>query len=474
MPYLLLSALLLFAAYPLIGSTMAVWVLAASQLALLVGEIAKRQVSGVGAFVFMSFLFFGVRPIYLIVEKDYRLFMHLFRLRADLTAVGDGMWWGSFALLCFVVGACIAPQINRRWLQRRRLKAAREAAQALVGPKVCYGMMFLQLLTLPVMLSLASAGRSLYGSSFGAYAYDLPVPLQSIHVMAVIVILERYLRLKTPASLAMLVASTVLFLNFTWLMREVSMFRGFYIAGVMIAGIGALQRIKGRVGYAWLIVPIVAVQPFFQYLGEARTMENEELAAGDMVEEVIGDRTLAQAYWQFYDSRGDMNIFDTFVGARAAEPKFYPYALTWLYVPFHFIPRALWTGKPKRGITMDISFMRGYPYCPGIAGFFLLDGGPLWMLLSMMLLGFLLATLDGWVITLPRGYLQCCLIGIVTVNAMFLTRFFLFQYFYQMLYAMIPILILSYLFRKKSRPMRRSARSMGEVTSVSQGANATS
>jgi len=167
---------------------------------------------------------------------------------------------------------------------------------------------------------------------------------------------------------------------------------------------------------------------------------------------------VAQAYWQFYDSRGDMNIFDTFLAAKRAEPAFYPYVWSWAYVPLHFIPRAFWKGKPERGVTQDLRFMRDAPYCPGIVGFFLLDGGLLWMLGSMAVLGLLLATLDIWVFTLPRGYVQYCLIGVVTVNAMFLTRFFLWQYFYQMLYAMIPIVVLAWWFGKSAKLNAASAR----------------
>ena len=458
MPFLLLSSFFLFAAYPLIGTTMAVWVLASGQLALLLGEIRKGQVSGAGAFIFMSFLFFGVRPIYLIVENDYKLLVNLFRLRADLENVGDAMWWASFGLLCFAVGAWLAPRINRRWLQRRRAKAAAQIHHALVSAKLCYAMMFFQLMTLPVMLVLARSGRSLYGSSFGAYAYDLPVPLQSVHILTIIVLLERYLRMRSIGNLVMLGVSGILFLYFTWLMRDVSLFRGFYIAGVIIVGIAALQRIKGRVGFAWLIIPIVAVQPFFQYLGEARGAGNEQLSEEGVVDVVLENRTFAMAYWQFYDSAGDMNIFDTFIAAKKAEPAFYPYIWSWVYVPLHFVPRALWSGKPKRGITIDTSFARGAPYAPGIAGFFLLDGGLLWMLGSMAVLGFLIATLDGWVFTMPRGYVQYCLIGIVTVNAMFLTRFFLWQYFYQMLYAMIPIMALAWWFGRSAKLNAGSAR----------------
>lgn len=458
MPFLILSGFLLLVAYPLIGTTVVVWVLSASQLALLFGEIRKRQVSGVGGFIFMSFLFFGVRPIYLVWEKDHALFQQLFLIRVDLSEIGDSMWWASAGLLCFAIGASVAPRIGRKWIQRRRAKASTEMSQQLVSPKVCYGLLFFQVLTLPVMYVLARSGRGLYGSAFGAYVYDLPVPLQSVHIITVIVLLERYLRTKTPQSLFFLGVSGFLFLDFTWLMRDVSLFRGFYIAGVMITGIAALQRVKARVGYAWLIVPVVLLQPFFQYLGQTRTMQGEQLAEQGMVNPVFEERTLGETYWNFYDSSGDMNIFDTFIAAKKSEPSFKPYVWSWLYVPLHLVPRKIWPGKPERGITMDVSYSRGFPYSPGIAGLFVLDGGLLWMLLSMAVLGCLIATLDCWVFTLPRGYLQYCLIGVVTVNAMFLSRFFLWQYFYQVLYAMIPIFALAWFFGRDARQMHTRRR----------------
>jgi hypothetical protein len=286
----------------------------------------------------------------------------------------------------------------------------------------------------------------------GAYAYDLPVLLQAVHVFAVVAMTQNYLARRTGAATAMLVASACLFLFFTWLMREVSMFRGFYLAGVMIAGIAVLQQLKGRVGYAWLILPIIVAQPFFAQLGEDRRLRNEELAAVGLSLDLEEGKTLLDAYWQFYDAHGDMNIFDTFVAATKAQPTFYPYAWSWLYVPLHFIPRKMWAGKPERGVTQDVSFMRGAPYCPGIVGFFLLDGGVAWMLLSMFLLGYLLSWLDWFILMLRPNILQSCLIGIVTINSMFLTRFFLWQYFSQSLYAIIPCLILYWWFRERRSP----------------------
>ena len=73
MPFFAFSAILLLIAYPMVGSAAAVWVLACSQLVVLVRELRTGQVTGAGAFIFMSLLFFSGRPIYILIERDYRL-----------------------------------------------------------------------------------------------------------------------------------------------------------------------------------------------------------------------------------------------------------------------------------------------------------------------------------------------------------------------------------------------------------------
>lgn len=474
MPFLLLSAFLLLAAYPMTGSTSVIWVLAASQLALLVGEIKKRQVTGAGAFIFMSFLFFGVRPIYLVLEGDKFLFTNVYLIRVGMAEIGDCMWWATLALLVFAVGAYLAPRMSAQWLKRRRLKnRAGAAIRPVVAKSTASLLLAAQFVTLVAMIALTKFGRTLYGSALGAYAYDAPVPMQAVHIFAVVVLLERWLRQRSAGNTFMLAISGVLFLYFTWLMREVSMFRGFYITGVMIVGIAVLMRLKGRVGYMWLIVPIVVLQPFFQYLGGDRQKSNAELAETGLIEEVFDEQSLGETYWKFYDSLGDMNIFDTFVAAKRSEPVFYPYMWSWAYVPFHLVPRAIWEGKPKGGVTQDMAFTNEAPTSPGIAGFFLLDGGLVWMLLSMVVLGYLVSLVDWTILTMRPGYLQCCLIGIVTINAMFLTRFFLWQYFYQVLYAAMPCIFLAWYVNRNTTRMRTNARratmSMRHGTSTPEG-----
>lgn len=447
---------------------MAVFLLFASQLALLGRQVKTGHVTGVGGFLFMSFLFFGMRPLYLFLENDYQLFSGLFRIQVGLSDVVSGMWWGTAAMIAFWVGSILFRELGADWLKRRRQRLAATPVLPIITGSMVQRLIGFQIVTLPVMLALARGGRAIYGSALGAYAYDLPVPLQAVHIFALVVIFERYRRQSDRRYLGSLILSGSLFLVFTWLMREVSMFRGFYVAGVMIAGIALVQRWKGRASYAWLIIPIVLLQPLFQVLGDLRYASNEDLVVEQVVERSYGEHGLTGAYWHFYHSGGDMNIFDTFVAAKAAEVTKRPYALSWLYVPMHFVPRAIWKEKPEKGILQDVSFMNGAPYCPGIAGFFLLDGGKLWMLLSMALLGFLVSALDGYVYTVPNAYLRACLLGIIVVNAMFLSRAYLWFYFYQLLYAIVPCVALVRLVGKYARNPRRAAVA-GKVTHVYRG-----
>lgn len=452
--FLAFAALLLFVAWPLGGASVAVWILAASQLCCFLSEARKGQVTGSGAFLFMSFLFFGMRPLYLVLEADYSLFYRVFIIRPEMQFLTSAMWWATLATLCFAAGAQLPRKLqSAKWscrLAANRLNAMRPVVKA----STAGFLLMAQFATLPVIYLLArGAGRGLYESGLGAYAYDVPVPMQAVHIFALVVLVERYLRKKSPGNLMTLAVSGVAFMAFTWLMRDVSNFRGFYLTGVMVAGIAVLQRFKPRVSYAWLVIPIMVAQPFFKYLGEQRSLKNEEIAEADVAAEVFKDEGVIMAYWNFYQAAGgDMNIYDTFAAATKAEPAYYPYALSWLYVPFHFVPRFLWKDKPLRGVLIDMRFTKGRPFSPGIAGLFLLDGGFAWMLLSMLVLGYLISLLDCYVLTMRPGYLQSCLIGIVVINAMFLTRFFLWQYFYQMLYAAIPCFVLAWYLNSRSRP----------------------
>ena len=415
-----------------------------SQLAILMGEVFRRQITGTGGFVFMSFIFFGIRPIYIILENDHSLFNRLFLIYPDLAQIHENMLWATLALLVFKIGSSvISARINVATQNVNDTTSTEKANLILVSQKMSVYLLLYQLLTLPLMAYLAAGGRALYGSALGAFAYDFPTVMQAGHIFGFVVILERYLQRKDAGDLLRAIVSGLLFLYFTWLMREVSMFRGFYLAGVMIIGIAALDRCLPRVSLIWLILPVIIFQPFFQTLGQTRNLDNERLVELGLVEQTFGDQGVTERYWEFYSGKGDINIFDTFVAARSSEPNVTPHLWSWAYAPLHVIPRKLWSGKPERGITQDLSFMNGAPYAPGIAGFFWLDGASdWWMLFCMALLGAVVGYADCLVLSMQHGYLRACLLGIIAVNAMFLTRFFLWQALWQTLYAVVPILLM--------------------------------
>jgi membrane protein implicated in regulation of membrane protease activity len=86
------------------------------------------------------------------------------------------------------------------------------------------------------------------------------------------------------------------------------------------------------------------------------------------------------------------------------------------------------------------------------------------MLVCMIVLGFLVAAADLYALTLPRTYWRSCLISILAVNGMFLSRFTLWQYFYQALYMILPILLLIWLFDRnilKTRDKRQPSAARG-------------
>jgi hypothetical protein len=451
MTFLLSSTFLILISSLFIGNTLSVWLLAAAQLLLLARETFKGKVSGAGGFMFMSFTFFAVRPIYIIIENDYSLLNDLFRVQIDLNQLTDSMLWSSIASLAFAVGCFISPIIYKAFGINNKVQNKISSDMSL-SPRQGRTLIFLQLFTVVVMMFLARAGRSLYGNSFGAYVYDLPVPLQAANIVSMISIFDRYRKHSSSTNLANFLISALLFLYFTWLMRDVSLFRGFYIFGVMIGGIAILLRMYRKVGYLWLIIPILVLQPFFQTLGDTRSLDNASFKEDSFIEKTFGDQDLKRVYWDFYDSSGDINIFDTFLAAQLSRPSTRPYALSWIYPPFHILPRAFWNEKPEKGTLQDMSFTNGAPYSPGIAGFFLLDGGLIWMLLSMFTLGIVVALLDSYSVLALNGIFQSCVIAILVINGMFLTRTFLWFYFWQVIYALYPVYFISQRLINRGQP----------------------
>lgn len=432
--YLLIAGALFMAANPLIGSNVIAYPIIGGMLMILYHYARDRYLTSAGAFTFMYLLFFLIRPLYITLEGDLYLFRKLFRISPEVPDIHAAWWWSAVGLWCFAIGATVA---RAKFFPRRvDFRSSRTGDHPLVSTGFTRFLIFAQALSIVVLHWLTGGGRA-YTANWGAYVYDFPMLMQAGHIFTVVVIWERVLvnRRDMNWRLAMGV-SGLLFLAYTFEMRHVSDFRGFWLTGIMVAGIAGLSRLYGRVRYRYLVLPVIILLPIFRFLGEVRGARNDYVK--DRLSEEAWDLTSPDSYWRFFDSNGDMNIFDTYVAAINYEPRHHPYLLSWLYVPVHMVPRKLWEDKPEKGLLVDHAFDRGAPYSPGIIGYFYLDGGKLWMLGSMFALGAAVTYADSRVLKLRDSYFKYCCYAILVINAMYLTRFILYQYFWQSLYMIVP------------------------------------
>lgn len=449
--FLLVSLILLVLGVLVPPGLAATLLLVLSQATLLAGCIRERHATTVGAFMFMSFLFFGMRPLYLEIEHDTVLLSGLFRIGTSPRMLQESLAWAVAGLWLLVLGCRLQRLVGRWEISRLQEASARIMDTTNYGsmPSSMYWLTFLfQILTLAFMAFISRLGRNIYASSLGAYAWDFPMVLQGVQVIGVVIIAERWRIERSFRSMVFLVVSFGLLALTSWFARDVTLFRGAYLTPLIAAGLCLLIRLRGRVNYAWLILPIVLLLPIFRALGETRSSDNSQLQG-----EISGRLETAvspASYWHFFDSSGDINIYDTFVAALQYEPAYRPYVFSWLYAPLHVVPRALWPGKPDRGTLQDLAYTNGAPYSPGLAGFFVGDGGPLWMLGCMFTLGWLLSWIDMRILKMPPGLFKACAYGIVTVNALYLTRFFLWQSLWQTFYFLLPCWFLArYVFKQR-------------------------
>jgi hypothetical protein len=134
----------------------------------------------------MSFLFFGVRPLHLLLEGDKELFAALFRMVVTPEMLLTGLGWATAGLWFFVLGV-LGQRMGGKWCVSQLTLQARSqmqaAAQAFyVSSSASYLGLLIQAAALAAMLGMSGAGRRLYASALGAYAYDFPMVLQGIQI----------------------------------------------------------------------------------------------------------------------------------------------------------------------------------------------------------------------------------------------------------------------------------------------------
>jgi len=435
----------------------AIIALSFAMIALCAAFTFKRPLGGSGAFVVGYTLYFAGRPLYVALTGERKAVSIHFNSVFPFPVVFDAQCLLAIAMIAFVVGTIAIKQASHG-VYMRRLRRSGAAQWFDTKPLAMFALAGLSLAALAILFVLSRLGRGgLYGSDLGAYAYQLPILLHGFVMISMVLALQRCLVNRRLENVAAFLVLLGIFLAYTVMMRNLTLFRAFYMSGFLAGGFACLYVLKGRLTMKWLIIPVIVGMPLFQYLGQQRAVSNEELLEeGDLIPQEL---SLTESYSRFFMAHGDMNMFDTFVTADNYTPSFRPYVMSWLYVPFHFIPRFIWKGKPEQGITMDLAVFKGAPYSPGIPGFFLLDGGRVWMMICMFVLGCVVMGLDLFLYTLPRSALSGVLIGVATVYALYLPRFLLWQYVYGMLFFIVPGVIVWFMLVRKSNArtaLRRS------------------
>jgi hypothetical protein len=408
--------------------------------ALVLNILRQGRLTNLGAFLLLAFILYGVRPLFILVEDDRELIYSMMGRVPILPVVARGMFTAVIAMLTICVGHAAAkiqwPLKNFRSLPGVPMssffpKPTPVGSIALIG---------FQVLCLVFLFGLRSRGLSIYGDDAGAYSYLFPQVLQAGQIFPLVVFAYNKNKCGVSGQVYFWI-SLVLFALFTFFMKDLSMFRSFYLTGAISAVIAILHAQRGRVAYWILVLPVLYLLPAFRALGETRLLGSEEAFAFAL--DVMRSFSF-ESWWEFFNAKGDMNVFDTLAAAVHSTPRFYPYFQAWFYAVAHFIPRAWWPGKPDRGMLVDMAFAQGAPLSPGLAGFYYLDGGFLWMLLSCFLTGMILYALDRWLIAMRPGYLRSSLFGIIVINSLYAARGYLHFTVIQYIFMLVPVFLLSW------------------------------
>ena len=430
-----------------------------SYLFLFINEYKNGSMSCVGGFIFGSLIFFGIRPIYILIENDFRLLENVFLIFDNREIVSVALWWSNFGLIFFKFGSQFKfRSLANKFACNLNLRISNNFNST---KQIKFLIIFLITLTFPIISFYTQFSRYLvYASSLGAYFYLFPSLLQALNVFSTLIFIREYTLKRNLNNLIFAILLLLYTGFFAIQMRQISSFRGFFLTGLMILAIAIIHLYRDqKVNYLWLIIAFIFFQPLFRTLGAERAVLNQDFNLLTFFNNQIISSSVLRNYWDFYSSNGDINIFDTFVGAFNSAPKWYPFFESWLYVPVHIVPRFIWEGKPLSPFVQDLSFLGDVPLSPGIVGFFLLDGGKIWMLGCMTLLGSILSFFDDFINSLSSNLFKSFVYASFIISSVTLTRFALFQTFYELLFSLLPITLVSVVvFPNKSKKLSHSSK----------------
>lgn len=348
------------------------------------GVRESREHSGVSfssLFILISTFVFGARALYIAVYKDFSV-LQFFGLRCEWPTIIEPLCWVIVGHIAFITGGdVLRPSSTRGGGNHLRVTSSESVLRS--AP---YWLLIQGGITVALMVSGAGRDKnSLASISDNAYVYALPMLTHGVNLYAGTVVALAARNSRSIFKYSLLAVSASVVLSDAYLLANLTTSRSFYLIGIFAYAIALMIAFQGKVAL-WVVILLLAMYPSFKTLGQNRSTNSDELLV-NLTEDPFGSYSQEGFRVAFDGKSTDINMLDTFAASLNWEHQYRPYALSYLYVFVHPIPRAIWPGKPKNGVLADDGYLFGIPYIGGIIACFNDDGGKVYMVFMMGLLG---------------------------------------------------------------------------------------
>ena len=395
---------------------------------------------------FFAFIY-AARAIYISSTNDFSLIARM-GLEASYSSISGAMAYVVFGILAYIAGTfTLLPRAMRARQGRMNLESFSNIAY---GIDHSWNFVVFQLIfcVLLAPLGLSANKGEIYGISSSAYVYLLPTIVHGFDLYFFIYMMSRLRRTSDIVTFQALIVCTALLLFHAYTLSNMTIFRGFYLVGIFCCGVAALVIRYKRISLCFIVV-MIAIYPLFKTLGQDRELTNKEVLATKVMRPQ--DSYTKEGMEVAFGEATDINMLDTFAASLKWESSHHPYFLSYAYVFVHWIPRGVWPAKPESGILSDMRYTCGAPYSPGIIGMFNDDGGKMFMIFMMFVLGVFIRWCEIRS-NLCRSYeMQVSMYSALLLSALVCTRYLPYQTFYGFLTFYLPCLACDLFLQRKTR-----------------------
>lgn len=365
-------------------------------------------------------LFFCIRPMYVLINKDYGFF---YAVGVNLSDASQAQWVVTISYLLFL----IAYFFNKPNLKIKIPNIDFDVNSSKINSTLIFLIIF------PVfLLYLKSNGPIGYGNVIkndfnqNAYFYQSKSILFTIGYFTVVLSLVKKLK---PIYM-LLINIPLLWIIFTGGSRIPIIM---YFLAVLVLWIVIRKGENRSIPFFRIFVGGSLLVIIMNWIGRIRSSLTSAGVVGDI------EYTISESINMMFSSKGDFNIFDTWskvYGDRDALPLNYGSAFVQLLT--HPIPRSLWENKPS--VTSEIYmerlmpqyFYKGIGFSASILGDYLMMFGTAGVLILMFISGFVCkkiylrtvtsSKLSSWIMYAPfYGWIPLIIRGeIVTTTVLLL------------------------------------------------------